>query len=47
MYRTAITEFYKKGSSPELDAVVSDVLHRLRDPRSPAGLRRASLSLES
>lgn len=38
MYRTAITEFYKKGSSSELDVMVSESLHRLRDPEPPPAM---------
>ena len=34
MYRTAITEFYKRGPSPELEVAVSESLHRLRDPEA-------------
>jgi hypothetical protein len=35
MYQSAITEFYRRSPSPELDVVVPDLLHRLRDPAPP------------
>jgi hypothetical protein len=38
MYRTAITEFYKRGPSPELGVVVLELLHRLRDTEPPPAM---------
>jgi hypothetical protein len=38
MYQSAISEFYKRGPSPELEVVVSELLDRLGDPEPPPAI---------